>query len=199
MSKAGKRRLLKEEKAERLAAANARLQSKIAPFVKQPKLAPIEPLLRKPKTATEPKAEKKARVSGDPHSALLDLRMTWCTNESDRAEKWSWDEPRNWSDQEFANEIQPAFAEMARLNWGAILNDQKVPAKGNKHVPRHHYQGVNTLCQEAQDRWAHLDLEQYDQAFRFRFGNKKRAWGIRLHAHFYLIWWERNHLIYPLA
>ncbi|WP_416268404.1 hypothetical protein SD235_13560 [Burkholderia cepacia] len=202
MSKAENRRLRKEEKAQQLQIANERLNARMVQFVKQPKAiaAPPLPLVKGPKIAVIPaEAKKEARAIVDPEASLFDLPMSWCTTQSDRVEKWSWDEPRDWTDEEFAADIQPAFQEMERLTWGVILNEHKVPAKGGRHVPKHHSQAVSSLCQEARDRWANLQLEQYDEAFRFRYGNKKRAWGIRLRDHFYLIWWERNHQIYPVG
>lgn len=201
MSKAEKRRLRKEEKAEQLLAANERIKATMAPFVKTPKAIVAPPALVKgPKAVVNPaEANKEARAIVDPEASLYDLPVSWCHTQSDRAEKWTWDEPRDWTEAEYAADIEPVFVEMAKLTWGVVINEHKVPAKGDRLVPKHHSQSVSSLCDEARDRWASLQLDQYDEAFRFRCGNKKRAWGIRLHGHFYLIWWERNHLIYPVG
>jgi uncharacterized phage-associated protein len=59
-------------------------------------------------------------------------------------------------------------------------------------------QELITLVKEAQNRWIEIGLEEYDTAFRFRFANTVRAWGVRLEGHFYLVWWERHHKIYPV-
>lgn len=199
MSRAEQRRLRNEEKAEQLKASNERLKAEMASFVKRPKMAAEPAALRKePKANVAPAGKKEAKALADPQASLFELQMTWCISESDRVERWSWDEPRDWSNEEFEGDIQPALNEMQRLTWGVILNEHKVPAKGNRLVPRHHGQAVSSLSAEARDRWLHLQLEQYDEAFRFRCGNKKRAWGVRLQHHFYLIWWERQHRIYQV-
>ena len=124
--------------------------------------------------------------------------MTWCATQSDVHGAWSWGEARAWSEKEWAIDIQPRMAEMARLTWQNILNDQKVPAKGDKLVPKHHHQDVGSLVAEAQERWRQHNLDEYDTAFRFRFGGTLRAWGVRLRGHFYLVWWDRYHQIYPV-
>ena len=110
---------------------------------------------------------------------------------------WSWGEPRAWTEDEWETQILRNFAELERLTWSEILFQQKTVAKGNKSVSKHHFQEIWTLVEEAQERWLEIGLEEYDTAFRFRFANTIRAWGIKLQGHFYLVWWERYHRIYP--
>ncbi len=61
----------------------------------------------------------------------------------------------------------------------------------------HHEQLVGTLVDEAQSRWLELGLEEFDTAFRFRLGNTKRFWGFIVEGHFFGVWWERCHRLYP--
>lgn len=128
-----------------------------------------------------------------------DCHLTWCTTIADVEGEWSWQEPRAWTEEEWQTQISRNFAELERLTWSEILFQQKTVAKGNKSVSKHHFQEVETLVAEAQDRWLEIELEEYDVAFRFRFANTIRAWGIKLEGHFYLVWWERYHRIYPVA
>lgn len=96
-------------------------------------------------------------------------------------------------------QILPNFSLLEKSTWSEILFEQKTPAKGDKSRSKHHFQLLTTLVQEAQDRWIEIGLEEYDTAFRFRFANTIRAWGIKLQGHFYLVWWERYHKIYPVS
>ncbi len=121
------------------------------------------------------------------------LNMTWCTTQSDIEGAWSWGEARAWTQSEWETEILPKFSEYEKQKWAEI--DAHNSGTGHK---MHHEQEVHTLAKEAQDRWIENNLEQFETAFRFRLGGKKRAWGYRLQAHFHLVWWERNHKIYPL-
>jgi hypothetical protein len=125
--------------------------------------------------------------------SLFRMHMTWCTTQSDLEGIWSWGEPRAWSQDEWETEINPKFREYEKQKWAEI--DAHNSGTGHK---MHHEQEVHTLTKEAQERWIEKNLEQFETAFRFRLGGKKRAWGYRLQAHFHLVWWERNHKIYPL-
>ena len=51
----------------------------------------------------------------------------------------------------------------------------------------------------AQRRWRDLEYEEFDVLFRFRLGNLKRAWGIVVQSHFFMVWWDRTHSIYPTS
>jgi hypothetical protein len=63
----------------------------------------------------------------------------------------------------------------------------------------HHGQPVTSLCREAQRRLAEWlgwqDLP--DELFRFRLGGKPRLWGFRSGAVFEIIWFDRDHAVYP--
>jgi len=50
----------------------------------------------------------------------------------------------------------------------------------------------------AQRRLQHLSLDDFDELFRFRLGNKRRLWGILDGDVFYPLWWDADHKVYPL-
>ena len=125
--------------------------------------------------------------------------LTWCTTISDLNGEWSWREQRCWTEEEWQTQILPNFSSLENLTWSEILFEQTTPAKGGKSVPKHHDQELITLVKEAQNRWIEIGLEEYETAFRFRFANTVRAWGVKLQGHFYLVWWERHHKIYPVS
>lgn len=120
-------------------------------------------------------------------------RVTWCITKADRLDHWSWGEQREWTQTEWSDIINPPFREFERLTWREI--DQFASDTGHR---MHHGHEIGDLIDEAQDRWRHLDLEQYDSVFRFRVGGqKRRVWGFIVQAHFYLVWWDREHSLYP--
>ena len=120
-------------------------------------------------------------------------RMTYCVTKKDHEAYWSWAEPRAWTVEEWSNEISPSLNSFSRLTWGEI--DGFSSESGHK---MHHGHEIHQLVEEAQQRWLSLGLEQFDTVFRFRMGGTKRAWGYVVQAHFHMVWWDRNHSIYPV-
>lgn len=121
-------------------------------------------------------------------------RMSYCITKKDHDSHWSWAEPRLWTSDEWKNEISPPLDSFARLTWGEIDNFSS--ETGHK---MHHGHEVQQLVDEAQQRWLALGLEEFDTVFRFRMSGAKRAWGYVVQAHFHMVWWERNHSIYPVG
>ncbi len=120
-------------------------------------------------------------------------RMTWCIKRADRRDHWSWGEPRAWTDEEWEEIIHPPMRDLARLTWGEI--DRQNSGSGHK---MHHSHEIGDLIDEAQRRWQQLELDEFDSVFRFRLGGqKRRAWGFIVQAHFHLVWWDRDHSLYP--
>lgn len=154
------------------------------------------------KIPISPKAKEiesgKKMKSIDPWIKIAEYAMTWCDSESDREGRWAWGETRDWSPNEWEDQIYPTMKSMESQTWNQIINEMKTKARRGKSVPYHHQQELDTLIKEAQDRWISLGLDQYDTLFRFRLGSTRRAWGIRLGSHFFLVWYERNHKIYPV-
>ncbi|MFC4507409.1 MULTISPECIES: hypothetical protein [Streptomyces] len=116
--------------------------------------------------------------------SLLDLEFTG---------EWSWE-----VNDKVLFKIHEFLTQMEQLTWREI-RDQEVHSKsksGRKHkfVPRSH------LTTQAQRRLEELQLDDFDELFRFRLGNMERLWGV-LPPHeprvFYPIWWDPAHKICP--
>lgn len=122
-------------------------------------------------------------------------KVTWCISKADQEEYWSWGESRAWNINEWNSEIEPKFIDFAKLTWKEI--DSFSSDTGHK---MHHGHELNDLHDEAQERWLlYLELDEFsDNIFRFRLGNMQRAWGYILQAHFFLVWYERKHIIYTV-
>lgn len=203
LSKADKRKLRQEEKAQSRKTKSIRFSSSVESLVtKTVKIAPIPNLnVKIVKVQEQPdhsKSVSKSVYIPNEENFSNTCNLTWCTTMSDREGVWSWQEQRCWNEQEWKNQIFLNFSLLEKSTWSEILFEQKTPAKGDKNVPKHHPQEIATLVEEAQDRWMNIGLEEYDTAFRFRFTGTIRAWGIKLQGHFYLVWWERYHKIYPV-
>ncbi|HFK8851895.1 TPA: hypothetical protein ACG2TO_004176 [Klebsiella pneumoniae] len=185
-AKAEKRR----EKSVRLAASFQNLAVK-----NQPKVAFLPDLEKIPTigssfgTLDVPK-QPVANESGSRFGRL----MTWCARHADVNGQWEWGELRQWNEGEWDDPIILGMNALQGLDWQEI---QKM-ASGERHL-MHHDHDITDLCDEAVARWMDLGYEQFDTIFRFRLGNTRRAWGIELHGHFYLIWYERKHKIYPTS
>lgn len=124
--------------------------------------------------------------------------LSWDINYADLIGRWSWFEDRQWSEQEFNEIIKPRFENLGKISWGEI-ELQTYDGAGGYRKRMNKKQGLDSVCEEAQARWLELDesIALWDQLFRFRLGNKKRAWGIRFQHHFFLVWYERDHKICP--
>lgn len=138
------------------------------------------------KIPDQPRASKTA-------DSILDLAVTWCVRRRDVEGEWTWGEARQWTDAEWQGEIAPKFVEYEKLRWREVI--QQSSESGHK---MHHSHELHTLDREAQERWLELDLGQFDTVFRFRLGGAKRFWGFQIGAHFFGVWWDRKHKIYPV-
>ncbi|WP_431048279.1 hypothetical protein [Roseateles sp. L2-2] len=191
-----------EERARRKAAAQARFEAG------KPAMLARVPTADSPRHAVAPAPNAAPRLA--PHLARaatvaarapktredgsrFHARMTWCTTRADKDDHWSWGEPRAWSEEEWDETIHPPMRDLAGLTWGEI--DKLASGSGHK---MHHLHEVGDLIEEAQQRWVSLDLDQFDSVFRFRLsGQKRRAWGFIVDAHFHFVWWDREHSLYP--
>lgn len=198
-SKAEKRRQRQEEKAQAHRAKSVKFSSSVENLAtKAVKIAPIPELALKVVKVQENPSRNKFVYLPNEEAFSKACHLTWCTTISDLEGEWSWQEQRCWTEEEWQTQILPNLSSLEKSTWSEILFEQKTPAKGGKSVPKHHSQELITLVKEAQNRWIEIGLEEYDTAFRFRFANTVRAWGVRLEGHFYLVWWERHHKIYQL-
>jgi hypothetical protein len=96
---------------------------------------------------------------------------------------------------ELSRELEP----LKQMTWSEIARLETGEGKKRKRRKRHHPQDVASITPEARARWAALELDQFDTAYRFRLGGTKRAWGFQHGSHFYLVWYERLHKIYPTS
>jgi hypothetical protein len=88
------------------------------------------------------------------------------------------------------------LATIEKSTWKQIWNQKT----GNKQSHnKHHMQDTETLSKEARERLSDIHLGEMSRLFRFRLSGTVRLWGyFRGKQHqFYLLWWDRNHQVYP--
>lgn len=187
------RRAAKNEKAQKLAGVIAATEA-------NPKVAVVPNDEPRPKCPVTPAARKEA-LKGMPKltqkPATYNTQMTWCTTVSDTDGEWSWKEPRAWTGDEWTTELTRELEPLKQMTWSEIARLETGEGKRRQRRKRHHTQDVSTIIPEAKARWAELELDQFDTAYRFRLGGEKRAWGFQYGSHFCLVWYERHHKIYP--
>lgn len=144
-------------------------------------------------TSIDQLLSKDQQLAKAANTGRFELSMTWCARIADQEGEWSWREPRKWAEKEWEDDIIQTLDHLQGKTWSEI--DDFSSGTGHK---MHHGHEVSDLCKEARRRWKGLGYEEFD-VFRFRTGSKRRAWGIPLHGHFYLIWFERGHKIYPVG
>ncbi|WP_368224131.1 hypothetical protein [Aeromonas sp. s4] len=196
LSKKAEREQRKQEKADRKREKSVRLQQAYIAedFVKRPKFIPLPDIEKMPQTAADMvnlNVPKQPRTSQS--GSRFGLLMSWCARCADQHGTWSWGQSRAWTADEWENVIKLGMNGLEGNDWGAI--QQMTSDTG--HL-MHHDHDISDLCDEAIRRWLDLGFEQFDTPFRFRLGNLPRVWGIVLQGHFYMVWWDRQHRIYPV-
>lgn len=190
LRKALKSERFEQERVRRFADADPEREPRVASSVRakfEPRLAPHLERLKLSEVVVPQGA------SGN--TSRFGARVSWCETKSDRDGEWGWGESRQWSPDEWEKIIGPGKKNMCALTWAEV--DKLTSDTGHK---MHHSHEIGDLASEARERWLDRGLEEFgDAVFRFRLGGQRcRAWGYVVQAHFYMVWWEREHNIYPV-
>jgi hypothetical protein len=89
------------------------------------------------------------------------------------------------------------LTQMERLTWREV---RQLQTGGRRRGALHKNIPVDHLCSEAQRRLRELELDDFDEMFRFRTGNMERLWGVLLPDNprvFYPVWWDPDHKVCP--
>lgn len=145
---------------------------------------------RVPPSAVPAQADRVPRRLPSSHAPNGQSPM-WRLSLLDREYKGSW----SWGvDENTLLKIVALLREMEALTWKEILNQQT--GGKNRRGARNKFIPTQDLCAEARERLRELNLDEWDELFRFREGNLGRLWGILMPEHprvFYPIWWDANH------
>jgi hypothetical protein len=152
----------------------------------------------KPKQISRPAAPQRKEVPALP-KRLLGItgtpsvaRPSWKLSllDLEHAGSWSW----GVTDVTLQGIIE-FLTQMERLTWTEIQAQMTNNKKGGHR--KHHAIPLDRLCPEAQRRLQDLRLDDLDDLFRFRLGNKPRLWGVIHEGVFYPVWWDPEHKVYP--
>lgn len=124
--------------------------------------------------------------------------FSWCVSEADLEGVWSWGEARKWEEEEYLNTIQPHFQALNNNSWQEV-ETQTYNGASNQRKNLNKYQHLSSICEEAQQRWQDIEIiSQFEVLFRLRLGTSRRIWGVRVQHYFFIVWYERQHKIYPI-
>jgi hypothetical protein len=100
------------------------------------------------------------------------------------------------TDGEASHQVMGLFCHHGRRKWNEIWSDQTGSRRRHK---KHHFQPVDSLCDEAQKRLGQLRLDEVfeSEIFRFRDGGLGRLWGFVVADVFHVVWWDPEHRVCP--
>jgi hypothetical protein len=98
--------------------------------------------------------------------------------------KWGWHLLRN------DREVLEFLRQLSTDSWTELLALDR--------GTRHHFQPIDTLPREAQERLEHQGWDDQERVFRFRASGKKRLWGFLVDGIFFVVWWDPHHKVYPV-
>jgi hypothetical protein len=120
---------------------------------------------------------------------------TWrlCLLDREHTDGWSW----QVTEADIVM-IVDFLSEMERLTWKEIRAQL---TGGQRRGAKHKFIPVTSLCPIAQRRLIELELDEFEQMFRFRLGNMGRLWGVIAEDDhvFYPVWWDPGHKVCPSA
>ena len=151
--------------------------------------------MKRPRTARNPRPRKKAKSAFNPKLTKQAATIVDPHSYKDQCPAWRFrfvDEEGPWAitGEQLTIIIRDHLKGIETTTWSEIENQV---AGGHK---RNHSQDVATLSKIARNRWNDLKLD-YDTVFRFRFGSRKRLWGVRSQNVFKPVWWDTDHSVYP--
>lgn len=103
---------------------------------------------------------------------------------------WSWG-----LGEDALRKIVAFLQEMERLTWTEIR--AQLTGGNRRRGPKHKFIPAAHLCPAAQQRLLNLQLDEFDELFRFRLGNMERLWGVVHQEVFYPVWWDADHKVCP--
>lgn len=125
--------------------------------------------------------------------AVDDQAFQWTAHEIDHAYSGSWD--WNLSPKETAD-LLDLLATTSRLKWREVKALEVHSKKRTRRL--HHSQSVDSICRDAQKRLDDLGRGDQESVFRLRHGNTVRVWGVLEGPVFSILWFDREHKIYPI-
>jgi hypothetical protein len=115
----------------------------------------------------------------------MKMSPSWRLSMVQTVHPWGWHELT----QEEAKTIYGRLVEYEGKTWREILVDDNY---------WNHRMECWKLCKEAKERLEELYLDDLEQLVSLRLTSLERIWGILDHNVFHLLWWDPDHLVYPV-
>jgi len=117
------------------------------------------------------------------------MQMEWTDEKADLDGQWSWGQSRDWSGEIWTTKILPFLKQCECKTWQEL--EMEKSGKNKKHKE---YE-ISAICAEAQKRLVNIQMDDFDQIFRFGMGSKRRFYGFRIQHVFSALWWDEFHKI----
>lgn len=140
---------------------------------------------KQPKHTVSVASQKKPQI--DPHNspdAVKYNKPVWRIGSVDFAGPWGWD---NIGEATILKIIHDKIKSFESMTWAEIEGD------------KNHFMPVGKVSKCAKQRLREIGLDDRDTLFSFRLSGKQRIWGYREEAVLYILWWDPEHTVYPVA
>jgi hypothetical protein len=118
-------------------------------------------------------------------------QFRWSAKNIDLESQGDWDWELKPSE---LRDLLCAIEDYSASTWTELILQQG----GN----RHHSQQTESLSKGAKDRlqqlFSGINSEYPEEIFRFRISGEIRLWGFRENGIFKILWYDRNHKVYPV-
>ena len=126
-----------------------------------------------------------------PFVSRMDRYAKWDDERKDILDAWSWGQVRDWTGRLWGETILPFSNSCEQKKWYELESERA----GSDH--RHKIYPIAAICKEAKDRLLEIKLDDMEDIFRFRLGNKPRLYGFIIQHIFFVVWWDGDHRICP--
>jgi len=147
---------------------------------------------KRPKSREKIKPQKKPKTdSSISPDTVINKKPAWRFGKIDFEGEWGFDKINKSS---ILKNLHQKLKNFEGMTWGEI--ERKTIKKGSK---LNHSIFVEKISKEAKNRFKKIRLaDEYDTLYSFHLAGKERLWGIRENEIFYIIWWDKEHTVYPV-
>jgi hypothetical protein len=135
-----------------------------------------------PDSAKRPVVDPALKGNAWPHKPL------WKLGKLDLDGRWGW---RAISPAELEQVLQ-RIRSFESMTWAEI---ERKTGRSGSHC---HAMEPDRLCSEAQERLTKLRLDEITELYSMRCDGAARIWGYRTGHVFHVLWWDRDHTVYPM-
>jgi hypothetical protein len=115
----------------------------------------------------------------------LDMRPAWRVALLELVDPFGW----HVATAEVALQVRQRLAGFESMTWKEILSQAGY---------RNHFIRCDLLCKDARERLAALRQDDVDSVMSLGVTQRSRVFGIMEHNVLKVLWWDPNHLVYPV-